>query len=210
MNPLYSHNGEPSKVNIGHSSRLMYDECAYNDRLAENAGIISYRMDPNYMENCNQCLSVLGPRTGRMGQSVSTIVGHPRATAQHLTGVESVLRNLNVKTSKCKRDGVNPINLTKYGNRHLRVCDDTLNSISSRLTYPASNYRDMAINRFYNLHRNPQANIFYDFSVNTRLEAKDNFNFNLPTPWSDRSHPTPTVGKNTNLNQRYNCQPMFF
>ncbi len=205
MKPIFKHNGEPSSINIGHSSRLIYDECAYRDRLAENAGIINYRLDPSYMENCNQCFSPLGPRAGRMGQSVSTIVGHPRATAQHLVDVESVLRNLNVKTSKCKRDGANPINLMKYGNKHLRVCDSTLDSISSRLTYPSANYRDMAINRFYDLNRNPQANIFYNFAVDTRLEAKDNFNYDLPVPWADQSHPPTTYSKNSNLNQRYRC-----
>jgi hypothetical protein len=187
---------EPSKLNIGHSSRLGYDSCAYSDRLTESVGPLGYRLDPNWQENCNQCLSTLGPRSSYMGQGVSTSVGHPIATSQKLVDVESVLSNRNLKTTKCKRDGVNPINVTKFGVKHMRTCNDYLNPLSSRLTYPAANYRDMAVNRFYNLDRNPQVNIFYDWSVNTKLEAKDNFVVDVPRMWADMATPKAIPGEN--------------
>ena len=97
---------EPSKLNIGHSSRLGYDRCAYSDRIQESTGPIGYRLDPNAQENCNQCLSTLGPRSSYMGQGVSTTVGASIATSQKLVDVESLLSNRNLKTSKCRRDGV--------------------------------------------------------------------------------------------------------
>ncbi len=187
---------EPSKLNIGHSSRLGYDSCAYSDRLNESVGPLGYRLDPNWQENCNQCLSTLGPRSSYMGQGVSTSVGHLIATSQKLVDVESVLSNRNLKTTKCKRDGVNPINVTKFGVKHMRTCNDYLNPLSSRLTYPAANYRDMAVNRFYNLDRNPQVNIFYDWSVNTKLEAKDNFVVDVPRMWADMATPKAIPGEN--------------
>jgi len=187
---------EPSKLNIGHSSRLGYDSCAYSDRLTESVGPLGYRLDPNWQENNNQCLSTLGPRSSYMGQGVSTSVGHPIATSQKLVDVESVLSNRNLKTTKCKRDGVNPINVTKFGVKHMRTCNDYLNPLSSRLTYPAANYRDMAVNRFYNLDRNPQLNIFYDWSVNTKLEAKDNFVVDVPRMWADMATPKAIPGEN--------------
>ncbi len=187
---------EPSKLNIGHSSRLGYDSCAYSDRLNESVGPLGYRLDPNWQENCNQCLSTLGPRSSYMGQGVSTSVGHLIATSQKLVDVESVLSNRNLKTTKCKRDGVNPINVTKFGVKHMRTCNDYLNPLSSRLTYPAANYRDMAVNRFYNLDRNPQVNIFYDWSVNTKLEAKDNFVVDVPRMWADMASPKAIPGEN--------------
>jgi len=187
---------EPSKLNIGHSSRLGYDSCAYSDKLEESVGPLGYRLDPNWQENCQQCLSTLGPRSSYMGQGVSSAVGHPIATSQKLVDVESILSNRNVKTSKCRRDNLNPINVTKFGVQHLRVCNDYLNPLSSRLTYPAANYRDMAVNRFYNLDRNPQTNVFYDFAVNTKLEAKDNFIVDIPRQWTDMSGPKPIPGQN--------------
>jgi len=196
---------EPSKLNIGHSSRLGYDSCAYYDRLEESVGPIGYRLDPNSIENCNQCLSTLGPRSSYMGQGVSSAVGFPIATSQKLVDVESVLSNRNLKTTKCRRDGVNPINVIKFGVKHQRICNDYLNPLSSRLTFPAANYRDMAVNRFYNLDRNPQANIFYDFSVNTKLEAKDNFIVDLPNMWVDKLHPEVLCGKNPQIAYPYDA-----
>jgi hypothetical protein len=186
----------PSKLNIGHSGRLGYDQCAYSDRLQESVGPLGYRLDPNWQENCNQCLSTLGPRSSYMGQGVSTASGFPIATAQKLVDVESVLSNRNVKNTKCRRDGVNPINVTKFGVQHQRVCGDFLNPLSSRLTYPTANYRDMAVNRFYDLDRNPQVNIFYDFAVNTKLEAKDNFVTDVPNIWANQMNLDPEVGVN--------------
>ncbi len=52
-----------------------------------------------------------------------------------------------------------------------------LDPITSRLTNPAFNYKEAPIDRFYNLNQNPQDNIFWNFAVNTDLEAKDNFKF---------------------------------
>lgn len=196
---------EPSRLNIGHSSRLGYDKCAYSDRLEESVGPIGYRLDPNWQENCSQCLSTLGPRSSHMGHGVSSAVGHPIATSQKLVDVESVLTNRNLKTTKCRRDGVNPINVTKFGVKHTRICNDYLNPLSSRMTYPAANYRDMAINRFYNLDRNPQANVFYDFAVDTKLEAKDNFIVEIPKLWPDFSRPESIPGINKSVRYPYDA-----
>ncbi len=187
---------EPSRLNIGHSSRLGYDSCAYSDRLTESVGPLGYRLEPSWQENCNQCLSTLGPRSSYMGQGVSTAAGPSIATSQKLVDVESVLTNRNLKTTKCRKDQLNPINVTKYGVKHLRICNDALNPSPSRLTYPAANYRDMAVNRFYDLDRNPQANVFFDFAVNTKLEAKDNFVTDLPNLWPDYSRPRTIQGQN--------------
>jgi hypothetical protein len=189
-------------LNIGHSSKLIYDCCAYTDRLDESTGPIKYKLDGNQIYNCNQCLSTLGPRSSSpRGQGVSTAesINHPIATSQELVDVESILSNRNVKHTKCRRDEVNQVNLTdveKFRLNHMRICNDTLNPLSSRLSMPAANYRDMAVNRFYNLPQFPQEPIFYNFAINTSLEAKDNF---VPMPhkqWADRGRPEPVKGFN--------------
>jgi len=38
----------------------------------------------------------------------------------------------------------------------------------------------MSVNRFFDLPKNPQANIFYDFAINTNLEAIDNYRERVP------------------------------
>jgi hypothetical protein len=183
-------------MNIGHSSRLGYDKCYYPDRLHESVGPLGYRINPVQIQNCDECLSTLGPRSSYMGQGVSTYVGHPLATSQQLVDIESVLSNRNVKTSKCKTGHLNELDVTKLKLKNMKICDDYLNPMSSRLSYPPSNYRDTAINRFYNLHQNPQEPIFYDFAVNTKLEAKDNFIPKLPKVKAVTGLPKEILGMN--------------
>jgi len=166
-------------MNIGYSARSIYDECAYQDRTKERTDPFLYRIDPNRINNCGKCLSTLGPRSSLMGEEVSTTAEHQTATAQYLTDVESILTNRNLPKSKCKNGEVNPIDVTKLPLHHLQSCDGYLDPMSSRLSYPPFNYREMPINRFYDLPTNPQEPIFYDFSVNTKLEAKDNFVYSI-------------------------------
>jgi hypothetical protein len=179
-------------VFIGHSSRLPYDKCAYDDYLSESVGPIVYKLNPNQINNCNSCLSVFGPRTssGPHSYGVSTTVGHVTAPSQELVDVESILSNRNVIASRCKDGKVNDIDVTKFKLQHARTCNDFLDPIASHLTNPPANYRGSSINRFYNLPKNPQANIFYDYAVNTKLEAKDNYRERVPKLiLSDRTLP---------------------
>lgn len=166
-------------MNNGHSSRLIYDECAYQDRLQERTNPLLYRLNANQIHNCDQCLSTLGPRSSYMGQGVSTTVGHPTATAQYLTDVESILTNRNLPKSKCKNGEMNPIDVTKFGLKHLPTCNGYLDPMATHLSYPPFNIREMPTDRFYNLPQNPQEPIFYDFAANTKLESKDNFVFQI-------------------------------
>jgi hypothetical protein len=175
----------------------MYDDCYNVDRLRESTGPLGYRLNGNYNNNCNSCLSTLGPRSGYMGNDVSTTVSvNTPARAQYITDVESILKNLNVPQSKCKTGKVNNIDVNKFSLKHANVCNKFLDPMASRLTYPAATYRDMAINRFYDLNQDPQVNIFWDASTNTRLEAKDNFMEQLPKPRLDNSLPTELKGRN--------------
>ena len=43
-------------MNIGYSGKLIYDECAYQDRLKERTDPFLYKINPNQIHNCNQCL----------------------------------------------------------------------------------------------------------------------------------------------------------
>ena len=51
----------------------------------------------------------------------------------------------------------------------------------------------MGINRFYDPVHDPQdpQTIFWNFSVNSKLEAKDNFKPNVPQVWPDLAGPKP-------------------
>lgn len=190
-------------MNIGTSSRLIYDECAYIDRTMERTDPLLYRLNPNQVYNCGQCLSTLGPRASYMGQGVSTTRG-PRSIApsQQEVDVESILTNRNLPISKCRNGEVNPIDVTQFGLKHLPTCSSYLDPMASRLSYPAFNYREAPIDRFFNLPTPAQAPIFWDFSTNSKLDAKDNFTFDISTlKTNDPTHPRAYGGRVDNLRQ---------
>lgn len=167
----------PSSVFIGSSNRLIYDKCYYPDHLQESTSPLLYKLNPNQIYNCKECLSLHGPRSSN---GVSTIAKRQPALAQKLVDVESILTNRNVLSSKCRNKGSNDIDITKFNLNHARICNKFLNPVATHLTNPPYNYRDAAINRFYDLPRNPQENIFWDSQINTKLEAKDNYQVRIP------------------------------
>lgn len=179
-----------NRLNIGESTRLPYSDCAYPDKLSESVGWGQYKLSTDQMYNCNSCLSDFGPRS-KKGNDLSRPNKTGYAVAQDLADVESLLSNRNVKQSKCKSGHVNPIDVTKFKLDNVKLCNNFLNPESSRLSYPSSNYRDMPIDRFFNLPRDPQANIFWDGAVNSRLEAKDNTPIQIPYLWPDLAGPRP-------------------
>lgn len=176
----------PSNRNQGYSSREKYDKCYNNEQIERSVGPMLYKLNPNQINNCNACLSTFGPRAsggtnrGVMGYGDSTSVGHRTSPAQDLVDVDSILSNRNVIKSKCKDGDVNSINVTKFQLQHARVCNDYLDPISSLLTNPSQNYKEMMISRFYDLGASPQENIFYDYSINTSLESRDNYKIRIP------------------------------
>lgn len=171
-----------SGQNIGHFSRQSYDSQAYDDHLSESVGPLLYQTNPTQINNCGACLSVFGPRpsNGAASYGVSTTVGSNIAPAQYLTDVESILSNRNVISSRSKDGKVNDIDVSKFTLQHARICNDFMDPISTHLTDPPSNYRSLPINRFYDLPKNPQANIFYNWAVNTKLDAIDNYRQRIP------------------------------
>ena len=163
-------------MNIGYSSRLKYDDDVYDDDVIQSTGPGKYKTSVDQTYNKYRCLSTLGPRTGRMGHGVSTAISQDRAAmSQDLVDIESILSNRNVRTSKGKKGHVNDIDVTKIRLHDASSCGPILNSEHTRLSHPSVNYREVAMSRFYNLPRDPQATIFWDFATNTSLEAKDNY-----------------------------------
>lgn len=179
-------------MNIGNSTRLPYDEETYADKVSESTYSLNYRVNSNQIYNEQRCFAKFGPRSGYMGHGVSVPRDLGYAESQDLIDVDSIFSNRNTKNSKSKKGRVNPENpIEKYKLYDSNVCGNELNPFYSKDTHPASNYRDLEVNRFYNLPRNPQEVIFENFAVNTRLEAKDNFVQNNPQPWPELAGPKP-------------------
>lgn len=171
-------------MNIGYSGKLPYDTGVYREDLEESLGPGSYRLNPNHIHNNSCCLSTLGPRAVHLGYGVSTPTGASEiAPALKVVDIESDLSNRNLKNSKLRNQEVNFMNSKKYGLKNANICDHFLDPIASRITHPAScMYRGVAINRFYNLNKDPQENIYWDDRHDTKLEMKDNYKMKMPHP----------------------------
>jgi hypothetical protein len=190
--------------NIGISSKLQYDPSFIQDDIDQSVAPIQSILDPNRVKNCSQCFS-LNTRANRINSWGDNIaVANPSPTpAQDLTDIDSIMKNLNVKASRDKRGMVNNIDVFKFKTYDTKLCDRSLDPLSSIATYPKQLYREMSINRFYDLNINPQVNIYYDWAVNSQLEAKDNYDnpypyfldgdYSLPTPIPGKSQPCKTV-----------------
>jgi len=188
---------EKNYVNFGHSSKLIYDnpygtngESEYRTFYRQSTGPLINKLDTNRIYNKNQCFTAYGPISSYMGNGVSTVKGQPPAASQQLTDMESILTNRNVLLSKSYKSNLNPINVTKFKNKDLGECTNILDPVSSRLTHPAFNYKEIPISRFYNLNQNPQNVIFWNFEVNTKNEARDNFTFTFE---NNKSFDTPSL-----------------
>lgn len=169
----------------GHFSNPRYDSCAYPEDLYESTAPYEYVMNPDRIHNCKGCLTTFGPRSSRNGTGVSSPDGDVIAAAQQYVDIDSVMSNRNVPLSKCKRGKVNPVDVTRIKTKDLPICNDYLDAQHTKMTDPSMFYRGAPINRFYDLNKDPQANIFYDWAENTTLNAKDNFVPDLPVPMMD-------------------------
>lgn len=188
--------------NYGYSTRLPYDDSTYLDKLDESVSPLYYRLNPDRIHNCGACLSTLGPRSSYMGYGVSMPVDNEPAVAQspNMVNIESILSNRNVNKSKNRRNEVNSIDVTKFKLKHPRTCNEYLNPISSRLSNPPASYRDVGINRFYDLNKDIQRVIYWETAANTKLEAIDNFAPEISKIWSVNTtlpHERKSKGKNS-------------
>jgi hypothetical protein len=165
-----------SGFNMGISSRLQYDDSYISDDIEQSTAPILSVLDPNRVKSCSQCFNLNGPRPGHNAWGNNIPVANPSITpAQQLTDIDSIMKNLNVKASRDKRGMVNNIDVFKFKTYDTKLCDRGLDPLSSIATYPKQLYREMSINRFYDLNINPQTNIYWDWAVNSQLEAKDNY-----------------------------------
>ena len=214
-NSQYNNSGMPtfktnvctnSGFNYGYSGNLAYDPEFIRDDIEQSTAPLMSVLDPNRVKNTSQCLSLNGPRASHNGWGNSIPVANPSITpAQDLIDIDSIMSNRNVKQDRSKKGHVNMVDVFKFKNYDAKLCDRGLDPLNSTLTYPKQLYREMSINRFYDLNINPQVNIYYPWTVNSQLEAKDNYDYpypyftdmneSLPKPLNGKTRPCKTTCK---------------
>lgn len=184
-----------SGFNYGMSSNLRYDSDYIQDDIQQSTSPIMSVLDPNRVKNCSQCFSMFGPRPSHNGWGDSIAVAEPSVTpAQDLVDIDSIMSNRNVKQDMSRKGKVNPIDVFKFKTYNSKECNRGLDPMSSISTFPKQLYREMSINRFYDLNINPQENIYWNGSVNSQLEAKDNYDFPYPFSIDEYCGPTAQIG----------------
>jgi len=178
-------------LNIGQSTRLSYDRDYLKEKMEESTSPLLYRLNTESKNNCNGCLSTLGPRTSQgpnsYGVSKFANLNDKIAPAQQLTDLESILTNRNYRASKTRKGESNPINPLHYRTRHVPQCNNWMDPMATSLIDPPQNYRGVTVNRFYNLNSPAQLPIFYNFAQNTRLQGRDNHQEQIPHTYQQKS-----------------------
>jgi hypothetical protein len=181
----------------GNFTKQIYDNEAYNEQIARSTNPLLYKLDPNYTTNCNNCFAPYGPRGGHDN---AVIVGDK-------IDVDSVLKGITRVNSKANRHHIpDPINNSQYYVPN--ECPGALETQYSRYSHPSFDIRGLNVKdmRFGYPLNDPQCQIFENFGVNTRLQAKDNHKAIWQTPVDQRnSLPTERLNKIKKCTVTLNC-----
>jgi hypothetical protein len=155
-------------MNIGSSNRLSYDPDTYSDRVQESTAPLMYNMDINANVNCNVCI----PQKTTL-KSTGFLLNN---NFPNLIDTETVLTNRNMVASNSRMGEMNTYDMSKLKKDNPQnLCPDQYIPIQSRFEMPPVTSKDVLVDRFIDLPKNPQQNLFWNFAVNTQLEAKDNY-----------------------------------
>lgn len=181
----------------GKFTGLRYDPDAYQEELQRSTYALDYRLDPNYANPESNCFAPYGSFRQHnndvdVGQQID---------------VDSILRGLNKINSKSNLCQL-PDSLEPYKISVPKDCSSTLETEYSRFTYPAFDIKGLTTKDLrlgYPL-QDPQCQIFENFEVNTRLQAKDNFKATWQVPLDQRnSLPREHYGSGKNCHATINC-----
>lgn len=178
---------ETEGVNYGESTRLSNDiETLKKDSLS-SLGPSLYTQDIQKVVNCDRCLTVdgNGPRTsqGSYSYGVSTFSNNPLHPTFESVSVENMLSGRESTSKGLKGGRVTTINMNKYTQKlnHKNICPKILNPITSSLNMPVKSFREMTINRFYDLNLPIElTDSRFSYGRTTRMEAKDNHVEKMP------------------------------
>lgn len=136
----------------GNFTKPLYDKCAYEKKVRESVDPANYRLDPNYSTNCNQCWSPYGmPYDGIVGTS--------------LVDIDSMLRGMCPSVTPSFKSDISASSCPKnFDTEYSRISDPNYATRGCVVDQPRLDFPLF----------DPQCQIFENFHVNTRLQAKDN------------------------------------
>lgn len=184
-------------MSAGKFTGLMYDPEAYSEQVARSTDPMLYRLDPNFAINCGRCFAPYGPRGGQQGSD---------AIGQQID-IDSVLRGVNQSNTRSNKQQM-PHCLKGFDLIKKMDCPDGLEAENTRFTHPAYDIRGLTTRdlRFNYPLFDPQCQIFENFGINTKLQAKDSHRAVWQIPFNQRDlFPTERLGKVKNCCTQTNC-----
>jgi len=151
----------------GYFSNLRYDAPYLRENIERSTAPGTWRMDPNYYINCNQCQPMNAPINSYKNTSNASM---------HQVDVESILDGRSRPSSLGNYNSL-PDALSPYDLQELLPCPPERDTQYSRYDTPARNVRGLAtpdMRLDYPLW-DPQSAIFENFSINTKQQARHNF-----------------------------------
>jgi hypothetical protein len=156
----------------GKFTRLKYDDCFFNSRVSQSVGGLYYNLYKGQMKNCGKCLPFIGTQ----------IHGDRFDSKQpNQVDIETAMWRASYPFG-CGRDKIHYLNIRQPLLDVYPTCSKFIDDMPTLLTHPKEHYRELEVDRFYDLHRDPAAFIHWDYPMNTQQQAKDNFKVRYPVP----------------------------
>lgn len=170
--------------------RAKYDNNTYTHKLSETIGVASYMLDKPW--NCSDCTFYEG------GNPVFTKL-NPDKCETPLIDIDSELIGITRKYSQCPSEKYLPncTDYCKYKNISEKRCDFLLPE-PTKISNPPCTLKEVGINRWEWLCKNPQENAItpFDSLINNRIVVKDNFRPHIDIPINQEDGLPPKCNKN--------------
>ncbi len=154
----------------GQFTRSKYDEPYFLARINQSVAPMHNRLYVGQKRNCNKCL----PLTGSYYFGDRFDSKNPNQV-----NIETVLKRQNRPWGSA-RDRVHWINPKMHNFDVPTVCSKFNDQMPTLLTHPKEHFKEIVLDRFYDLQRDQSAFIFWDTAQNSRLNAKDNYKVKYP------------------------------
>jgi hypothetical protein len=159
----------------GQFTKSFDDDCKIISRVKESHRPGQYALNTIAQSNCGNCMNPYG--------SVPNAYWN-NSLNRNIVDAESVLLQHSYPTIGCGRDRIYLLNTNERNVDLKPFCNKFLIPEDTLLSFPKDYYRELQIDRFYDLQRPQESFVHFDFSQNTRQISKDTFIQRMPTPIS--------------------------
>lgn len=174
----------------GQFSNLRDDDCFIVSRVKQSTQPFNYAMYAGQWKNCQPCFPVYGAvPDGQWFDSKNP----------DLVDIESVLKNQSYPRVGCGRDNVRLLDVNEINPDVGPNCGKWITPMDTLMTHPKQYYKELQVDRFYDLERPQESGVFWDYAVNERLAGKDAHVERYPVPLS-MNPSLPTAQRSPDLN----------